>query len=65
MRRALFAALKGWQQTAPLTATRAWQRWLFVRERGWTYEQYDACAAADLLLDAEFSAMVDGLRNGK
>jgi len=61
MRRALFAHLKGWQQTAPAAAVRWWERAKFVNEHpGWTYRDYDAADAGDILLDAEYRVMRQG-----
>jgi hypothetical protein len=37
-------------------ATRLFERYLFVKQHpGWTYADYDAAAAGDIALDAEFS----------
>jgi hypothetical protein len=38
------------------------KRWRYVQEHpGWTYADYDACAAGDLLLHDEFAALWSGL----
>lgn len=53
---ALYAAAKGWQSTAPVMATRLFERYMFVKHHsGWTYADYDAAAAGDIALDAEFA----------
>lgn len=60
--RALFAALKGWQETAPETAIRWWERAKFIHEhQGWTYRDYDDASAGDILLDQEYLSMMAGL----
>ena len=63
---ALYAAAKGWQSTAPVMATRLFERYLFVKHHsGWTYADYDAAEAGDILLDKEYRSMMSGLLNAK
>ena len=60
--RELFAALKGWQETAPEKALRWFERAQFIAEHaGWTYRDYDEAEAGDILLDKEYRSMMSGL----
>ncbi len=45
----------GWTPTAPAQALRLYERWQTVQETGWTYAEYDATRASDLLLAREFA----------
>lgn len=61
---ALYSAVRGWQSTAPVDAIRLFERYLFVKQHpAYTYAAYDAAAAGDIMLDAEFAkveqAMMD------
>lgn len=63
----MYSAAKGWQSTAPIVATRLFERYLFVKQHpGWTYQDYDEATGGDVLLDAEFAkveqAMMDKAR---
>ena len=63
--RALYAALKGWQDTAPEPAVAWLKRVRFVHEHsGWTYRDYDEAEAGDILLDQEYLTLMHNLRKG-
>jgi len=54
--------LKGWQETAPLRAVQWFERAKFIHDhQGWTYRDYDAADAGDILLDRDFHAMLSNL----
>ncbi len=62
--RALGAALHGWQDTAPLSAVRWFQRAQFVHDHpAYRYRDYDEASAGDILLDRDYHAIVAGLRD--
>ena len=51
--------MHGWQATAPVAAVKAFERYKFVNDHaGWTYRDYDEADAGDILLDQEFTAML-------
>lgn len=63
--RALYAALKGWQRTAPATAVAWFERAKFVNEHaGWTYRDYDEAEAGDILLDGDYQTLMRNLTRG-
>lgn len=57
--KALYSAVRGWQDTAPVKAVRLFERAQFVNNHpGWTYRDYDEASAGDILFDREFQAMI-------
>jgi hypothetical protein len=51
--------MHGWQDTAPLDAIKAFERYQFIQQHpGWTYRDYDEADAGDILLDKDFTAML-------
>jgi hypothetical protein len=55
----LHSAVRGWQDAAPQKALRLFDRAHFIHEHpGWTYRDYDAAAAGDILFDREYHAMI-------
>jgi hypothetical protein len=60
--KALFSGLKGWTRTAPQSAVKWFERMKFVHDHsGWTFRDYDEADAADILLDHDYHAMMEGL----
>jgi hypothetical protein len=57
--------MQGWQTTAPSDAVKAFERYKFVNgHAGWTYRDYDEAAASDILLDKDFTAMLQPVGKG-
>ena len=51
--------MRGWQDTAPLVALRWFARAKFVHEHpAYKYPDYDAADAGDILMDAEYHALL-------
>lgn len=55
---ALYAAMLGMQATAPLKAVKLAERAQFIRDHHWTYAEYDAAHAGDILFQREYEKMV-------
>jgi|WetSurMetagenome_2_1015567.scaffolds.fasta_scaffold359923_2 hypothetical protein len=56
---ALADVLDGYTQSAPVKALRLFERFQFVNAHpAYTYEAYDRAKAADILLDREFTALI-------
>jgi len=60
--RALYSALKGWSDTAPVAATAWFERHKWIEEHpGWTYRDYDEAEAGDILLERDYRNMMASL----
>lgn len=57
---ALFDAVDGYRQTAPVQAVRAMERAQYVNQHpGWTYRDYDEAAAGDIWIDRVWHDLQD------
>ena len=48
----------GWQPAAPVKAVRLLERWRFCRDHGWTFAEYDAADAGDIMTAREFDRLL-------